>query len=299
MTRLLRLEQLTSLVELLELLIFFSHGIPVHLSDLSLHLCCDNSWSNSQRSDGWLLGRDSQGEVVHGCLRRSVGAPGLIAVASGTTGGHDDISFRLTEVRDGGFDEGDAGEEVDVEVIPPFCCVRIGELCDRVKHAVVQNQTIKATELVQTLANGAVSDLCELVSICPFSTTLYSLPQLLLPASLYSHLILNRLIRLPSLVALTLKSAKSAVIYSTCPGYWFFSSSSGPAERAIAKTLSIGLRLRRKCAMARPMPREQPVNRVTRVWLDMVVVGEDVRLWCAERSEGIESLVYVVRSLII
>lgn len=39
--------------------------------------------------------------------------------------------------------------------------------------------------------------------------------------------------------------------------------------------------------MASPMPREQPVNRVTRVWLDMVVVGEDVRLWCAGRIVSI------------
>lgn len=84
-----------------------------------------------------------------------------------------------------------ARKEVDVEVIPPLRCVGIRQPRNWVEHSMIQNQGIETSKLVQTLANSAVSDLCERVSIYPLHSFILSstaLLSLLPPSSISSGL---------------------------------------------------------------------------------------------------------------
>lgn len=133
MTWLLWCKQLSSLMQLMELLRFLrGHFFRVHSSNVHLHVGSDDSRSDGQGRDILLLRPQRHSQMIHRRLAGSVCAPGSVGTRGSARGGHNDATVSVAEGGDGGLDEGDTAEEVDVECFPPVLCLCIFETGNRV-----------------------------------------------------------------------------------------------------------------------------------------------------------------------
>jgi len=150
----------------------------------------------------------------------------------------------LAQLGNGGADERHEAEEVDVESGAPVLGASVGEARYGIEGPVVQDEAVDAGEGGEGEGDGFACDLdCHFtVSSVQFrlgSGSKKSLDEALTPRTLERGVQDGLLARRSDAASTqrTAKSAKSPTRTSTCPGYCFFSSSSGPAVLATTTSL--------------------------------------------------------------